>query len=160
MPDAASQTKRLLKCLSDLRWAFKRLAAEVASELGEEHAQAGDQLGPTWQFMGDDESVGYTDGQTVALAIGASAVCEVSVFWNQDELRVLETVALEGDDDEYRLEVFGPTDLIVNNVEAAITSLERFLDFLSTVGTERILNAVNEIESRGLGAEAIPRNGV
>jgi len=151
MPDEASQTKRLLKCLSDLRWAFKRLAAEVASELGEERAQVGGPTGPTWQFMGDDESVGYTDGQTVALAIGATAFCEVTVFWKQDELRIVETVALEANDDEYRLGVFGPSDVITNDVEAALTSLEEFLDFLTTAGKAGIVDAVNEVDGWGLG---------
>lgn len=146
MPDEASKTKQLLKCLSDLRWAFKRLAADVVSELGEERAQGGGPTGPTWHFMGDGESVGYTDGQTVALAVGATAYCEVTIFWQQDGLRIVETVAVETDDDQYRVPVFGPSDVTVPDVASAIAALQAFLAFVSAAGTAAITDAVTEVE--------------
>src|SRR2546423_1577492 len=123
MASGPNHAKDLLKCLSDLRWTFKDFGKQVVSELGEERAQLGEASGPTWQYMGDDNSLGYTDGQLVELASGVSVLAEVSLFWTGDDFRVSGAISAETGEEEGEYLVQGIARLETDSLDAAIAEL-------------------------------------
>jgi hypothetical protein len=118
-----NHAKALLKCLGDLRWAFKSFGKQVVSGLGEERAQLGEASSPTWQYMGDDSYVGYTDGQLVELASGVSILAEVSLFWTGGNLRVAGAISAAADEEEGEHLVQGLARLETDSLDLAIAEL-------------------------------------
>jgi hypothetical protein len=141
--EADAQSKELLRCLSDLRWTFKSLGVQLVARLGEDVARLGDLLGPTWQFMSDDHSIGYTDGHVVELANGTSIISEVSLFWVDEGIRISGSISAVTSEEGGEYVVKGLVRMDAADLESVIRELRSVRQALD-VSAEEVVDFMVE----------------